>query len=160
MYNSEPLSDLPADSSVIAFIKESVKCQQTITDYYALALKPTLSAADEARLGDILLQATEDSLLSFWLDEADYWVAYHRGELDDVTLAVQQDNLKHTIGQTWVDSLWLDLQNHIKVLQTYLQRLGLYAGDIDGIMGPITRSAMASCQQLCVEDLPFECTGG
>lgn len=126
-----------------------------LIDYCTLALQPTLSAADETRLGDILAQAVDDPLLSFWLDEADGWVGEQLGLLPEETLKQQQSKLRRIIGQTWVDTLWHDLQHRTKALQTYLKRVGVYSGAIDGIMGPNTQHAIESLKTTYPDDLPL-----
>jgi hypothetical protein len=160
IYNFEHPPLPSADTTMQAFVEASARLQQTILEYCALALQDTLSEPDEIRLEAMLMQATDNSLLSFWLDEADYWVAHCCGDLDEATIAQQQEKLKRIIGQTWVDSLWSDLQNRTKALQAYLQRLGLYAGAIDGIMGPNTQLAMESLRRSYADDFPLEFTRG
>ena len=127
----------------------------TLIDYCTLALRPNLSLADEDRLGNILAQAIDDPLLSFWLDEADCWVGEHLQIMSDQTLKEQQGKLNRMIGQTWVDSLWHDLQHRTKALQAYLKRLGVYSGAIDGIMGPNTQHAIESLKTAYPDALPL-----
>ena len=127
----------------------------TLIEYCTLALQPTLSDADEDRLGTILAQAVDDPLLSFWLDEADDWVGGHLNLLPEEALKQQQGKLRRIIGQTWVDTLWNDLQHRTKALQAYLKRVGVYSGAIDGIMGPRTQHAIESLQTVYPEDLPL-----
>lgn len=129
--------------------------RSTLITYCTLALQPTLSAADEARMADILNQSLDNSLLSFWLDEADCWVGEHLQVLSESALKQQQSKLKRLIGQTWVDALWHDLQNRTKALQAYLKRVGVYSGAIDGIMGPRTQHAIESLKTAYPDDLPL-----
>ncbi|MBE9112860.1 peptidoglycan-binding protein [Nodosilinea sp. LEGE 07298] len=126
-----------------------------LIDYCTLALQPTLSAADETRLNDILAQAVDNPLLSFWLDEADGWVGEQLDLLPEETLKQQQSKLRRIIGQTWVDTLWHDLQHRTKALQAYLKRVGVYSGAIDGIMGPTTQHAIESLKTAYPDDLPL-----
>ncbi|PSR16024.1 hypothetical protein C8255_20010 [filamentous cyanobacterium CCP3] len=116
----------------------------TLIAYCTLALQPTLSADDETRLEQILAQAVDDPLLSFWLDEADGWVGEQLQLLPEDLFKQQQGKLRRIIGQTWVDTLWHDLQHRTKALQAYLKRVGVYSGAIDGIMGPTTQRAIES----------------
>ncbi|MGB3202556.1 MAG: peptidoglycan-binding domain-containing protein [Nodosilinea sp.] len=125
-----------------------------LIDYCTLALQPALSAADETRLGHILTQAIDDPLLSFWLDEADGWVGEQLDLLPQNALRQQQRELRRRIGQTWVDTLWHDLQHGTKALQVYLKRVGVYSGAIDGIMGPTTQHAIESLKTAYPDELP------
>ncbi|MBE9158603.1 peptidoglycan-binding protein [Nodosilinea sp. LEGE 06152] len=118
--------------------------RSTLIDYCTLALQPTLSTDDETRLGQILAQAVDDPLLSFWLDEADGWVGEQLQLLPEDLFKQQQGKLRRIIGQTWVDTLWHDLQHRTKALQAYLKRVGVYSGAIDGILGPRTQHAIES----------------
>ncbi|MGB3309378.1 MAG: peptidoglycan-binding domain-containing protein [Nodosilinea sp.] len=129
--------------------------RSNLIKYCTLALQPTLSADDETRLDDILAQAVDDPLLSFWLDEADGWVGEQLDLLPEETLKQQQSKLRRTIGQTWVDTLWHDLQHRTKALQAYLKRVGVYSGAIDGIMGPHTQHAIESLKTVYPDDLPL-----
>ncbi|WOD37862.1 peptidoglycan-binding domain-containing protein [Nodosilinea sp. E11] len=129
--------------------------RSTLIDYCTLALQPTLSDADGDRLGEILAQAIDDPLLNFWIDEADCWVAEHLEVLSPEVLKQQQSKLKRLIGQTWVDTLWHDLQHRTKALQAYLKRAGVYSGAIDGIMGPTTQHAIESLKTAYPDDLPL-----
>lgn len=128
----------------------------TLIDYCTLALQSTLSGDDEARLEDILAQAVDDPLLSFWLDEADGWVGEQLDLLSEEALKQQQGKLRRIIGQTWVDTLWADLQHRTKALQAYLTRVGVYSGAIDGILGPNTQHAIESLKTAYPDDLPLE----
>ncbi|MGG6238054.1 peptidoglycan-binding domain-containing protein [Nodosilinea sp. AN01ver1] len=140
--------------------------RSTLIDYCTLALQPTLSTDDETRLGQILAQAVDDSLLSFWLDEADGWVGEQLKLLPEDAVKQQQGKLRRMIGQTWVDTLWHDLQHRTKALQAYLKRVGVYSGAIDGILGPRTQHAIESLkmepfkteslQAIYSDDLPLE----
>ncbi|MBE9136513.1 peptidoglycan-binding protein [Nodosilinea sp. LEGE 07088] len=135
---------------------QSLRQHRTVlVDYCTLALQPTLSVDDEDRLSNILTQAVDNPLLSFWLDEADCWVDEQLGVLSDEALKQQQSKLKRLIGQTWVDTLWNDLQHRTKALQSYLKRLGVYSGAIDGIMGPSTQHAIESLKTARPDDWPL-----
>ncbi|MFQ4135231.1 peptidoglycan-binding domain-containing protein [Nodosilinea sp. PGN35] len=127
----------------------------TLIDYCTLALQPQLSAPDETRLGAILDQAVDDPWLSFWLDEADGWVSEHLQLLPEEALRQQQSKLRRTLSQTWVDTFWNDLQHRTKALQTYLKRVGVYSGAIDGIMGPTTQRAVESLKTAYPDGLPL-----
>lgn len=129
--------------------------RSTLVHYCTLALQPDLSADDETRLGRILAQAVDDPLLSFWLDEADSWVAKHLDLLPEETLQQQQGKLRRILGQTWVDTLWQDLQHRTKALQAYLKRVGVYSGAIDGVMGPTTQHAIESLKTAYPDDWPL-----
>ncbi len=127
----------------------------TLIDYCTLALQPQLSAADETRLGAILDQSVDDPWLSFWLDEADGWVGEHLHLLPEESLRQQQSKLRRTLSQTWVDTFWNDLQHRTKALQTYLKRVGVYSGAIDGVMGPTTQRAVESLKTAYPDGLPL-----
>lgn len=150
-----PLSqagDLEAEPLIAA----SAQHRDIILEYCHLACLSYLSDQDAQRMDEILTLATQDPLLSFWLDEADYWISHKLHLIDDDWMQQQQVKLKRLIGQTWVDSLWSDLQNRTKALQAYLQRLGLYTGDIDGVMGPHTLLAVETLNNGYGGDLPLE----
>ncbi|MGF1520385.1 MAG: peptidoglycan-binding protein [Nodosilinea sp.] len=127
----------------------------TLIDYCTLALQPSLSATDEDRLEEILAQAVDDPLLSFWVEEADCWVGEQLDLLSEDALKQQQNKLKRMIGQTWVDTLWHDLQHRTKALQAYLKRVGVYTGAIDGVMGPSTQHAIESLKTVYPDELPL-----
>jgi hypothetical protein len=155
---STPLCDLliATDESPVDGLMQSLRQHRaTLVDYCTLALQPTLSVDDEERLSDILTQAMDNPLLSFWIDEADCWVDEQLGVLSDEALKQQQSKLKGLIGQTWVDTLWSDLQQRTKALQAYLKRLGVYSGAIDGIVGPNTQHAIESLKTARLEDWPL-----
>ncbi len=155
---STPLTDrlgrggvAPADE-----LMQSLKQHRaTLITYCTLALQPQLSEADEDRLDAILAQAIDAPLLGFWLDEADCWVGEHLQVLSEDALKFQQGKLKRMIGQTWVDTLWQDLQHRTKALQAYLKRVGVYSGAIDGIMGPNTQHAIESFKTVYPDDIPL-----
>jgi hypothetical protein len=123
--------------------------------YCGLALQPALTAADEDRLAAILAQAVDDPLLSFWLDEADGWVAEQLNILPPEALRQQQAKLRRTLGQTWVNGVCQDLLSRTKALQTYLRRVGVYSGAIDGVLGPRTQRAIESLQKTYPDELPL-----
>lgn len=118
-----------------------------ILEYCTLALQPDLSTTDEDRIHDILAQSLDDPLLSFWLDEADHWIEHHLNLLTEDSLKHQQNQLRRRLGPTRITHFWDDLQQRTKALQVYLQQAGLYAGAIDGIMGPRTLLAVESLRQ-------------
>lgn len=113
-----------------------------LLEYCQLALKPTLTEAEQDRMGEILAMGTEDVVLSFWLEEGDHLVAHHLGLIDEGLVKSQQDRFRRLRGQSWVDHLWHDLQSRTKVLQAYLHHQGVYQGSIDGVMGPSTQAAL------------------
>lgn len=144
--------ELPADG-----LKQGLQQHYaTLIDYCTLALQSTLTIDDEDRLEAILTQAVDDPLLSFWLDEADGWVGEQLDLLSEQALEQQQGKLRRIIGQTWVDTLWADLQHRTKALQAYLTRVGVYSGAIDGILGPNTQHAIESLKTTYPDDLPLE----
>lgn len=143
--------EAPADSLMQALKQH----HNTLCDYCTLALQPSLSTADQDRLGEILAEAVDDPLLSFWLEEADCWVEEQLHLLPEDILKQQQYKLKRLIGQTWVDNLWADLQHRTKALQTYLKRVGVYSGAIDGVMGPTTQHAVESLKTAYPDELPL-----
>lgn len=146
-----PDGESPADG-----LRQSLQQYRSmLIDYCTLALEPSLSAAAAERMADILAQSVDDPLLSFWLDEADCWVGEQLHLVTEDDLRQQQQKLKRIIGQTWADSLWQDLQNRPKALQAFLQRVGVYSGAIDGVVGPNTRHAIESLKTLYPDDLPL-----
>ncbi|ASC72073.1 hypothetical protein XM38_030270 [Halomicronema hongdechloris C2206] len=152
---TEPATMTSFDSQdfVGQLIQASTRYTTTLQEYCYLAMQPTLSAADEDYLANILAQATRDPLLSFWIDEADHFIAHQLGLIDEAFIAQQQGKLRRAISQTWIDTLWSNLQNRTKALQAYLQRLGFYQGAIDGIEGPFTQAAIRAWQQQGSDDM-------
>ncbi len=147
----------PMDQIATAiFGQRSDRYQALILNYCTLALQPELSEADEAAMGEILAQAVEDPLLSFWLDEADHWLGHQLQLLQEDTLKHQQGKLRRQLGQTWINAFLDDLQQRTKALQAYLKRVGLYSGAIDGVMGPRTVVAVESLQHHEPDVLPLE----
>lgn len=136
-----------------ALVQSLDQHRPTLVSYLTLALQTHLTAADEDRMVTILTQAIDDPLLSFWIDEADCWAGEHR--LSEEALKQQQTKLRRRIGQTWVDTLWQDLQNRTKALQVYLNRMGVYSGAVDGVMGPMTQRAVESLKKVYPDDLPL-----
>jgi hypothetical protein len=113
-----------------------------VLEYCRLAIKPTLTEPEQDRMAEILDMGTEDAVLNFWLEEGDHLVAHHLGLIDEDFIHNQQDKFRRAIGQSWIDTLWRDLQSSTKVLQAYLHCQGVYQGSIDGVMGPSTQAAV------------------
>ena len=133
--------DIP-DLGLSVLLAQSDQHQEILLEYCLLALKPTLTEAEQDRMAEILERGTEDAVLSFWLEEGDHLVAHHLGLIDEGLIASQQDKFRRSVGQSWIDNLWRDLQSRTKVLQAYLYRQGFYDGSIDGVMGPSTQKAL------------------
>lgn len=152
---SEPFGKDTADVNLTALLGESEQYKATLLEYCLLALKPTLTEAEQDRMAAILEMGAEDAALSFWLEEGDHLVAHHLGLINEGLIKYQQDKFRRSIGQSWIDNLWRDLQSSTKVLQAYLHRLGLYHGSIDGVMGPLTQEAL----RLLLEKQPNALTG-
>jgi hypothetical protein len=147
----------PADQTATELFRQcSGSHQALILNYCTLAMQPTLSEADETKMSEILAQSLADPILSFWLDEADYWVGHHLNLLQDDALKQQQGKLRRRLGQTWINTFLDDLQQRTKTLQAYLKRAGLYSGAIDGVMGPSTVLAVESLRQHESDALPLE----
>ncbi|MEO0985860.1 MAG: peptidoglycan-binding domain-containing protein [Cyanobacteria bacterium J06639_14] len=145
---SEPfIYDLTDPASKSDLVCESEHYKPIILEYCLLALRESLTEVEQDRMGEIYDMATEDPILSFWLEEGDHLVAHHLGLVDETFIKQQQDNFRRSIGQSWIDNLWQDLQSTTKVLQVYLQRRGFYHGSIDGIVGPYTQQAMHQLQK-------------
>jgi len=155
MNNIAPVTMTSLDSQdyIGQLIQASTRYTAILQEYCSLATQPTLSTTDEDNLANILQQATQDPLLSFWIDEADHFVAHQLGLIDEAFIAQQQSKLRRAISQTWIDTLWNNLQNRTKALQAYLQRLGFYQGAIDGIEGPFTQAAIRAWQQQSSDDM-------
>ena len=142
--SSHDLTDLASQSDLAS---RSDQYKDIILEYCLLALQESLTEAEQDRLSEIYEMAIEDTQLSFWLEEGDHLIAHRLGLVDEECIKQQQDRLRRSIGQSWIDSLWRDLQSTTKVLQAYLQRQGFYHGSIDGILGPSTQAAMRQLQQ-------------
>jgi hypothetical protein len=148
----EDKSPVPLDNEFQALITQPLlrslaRHRPLILEYALLAIQNTLTDEEANRLGEIFDLATEDSVLSFGLEEVDHLVAHHLGLINGDFIKDQQDKFRRSIGQSWIDSLWQDLQSRVKVLQVYLQRLGVYHGSIDGEMGSATEAAIHRLRQ-------------
>lgn len=133
--------DLP-DLAQSILLAQSEPYRAILLEYCDLALKPTLTEPEQDRMAEILELGTADAVLSFWLEEGDHLVAHHLGLIDESFIKSQQDKFRRSVGQSWIDNLWRDLQSSTKVLQAYLHRQGFYQGSIDGVMGPSTQAAL------------------
>ena len=126
---------------------KSERYKDLVLEYCLLALRESLTEAEQERMGQIYDMAIADPVLNFWLEEGDHLVAHHLGLVDETFIKQQQDGLRRSIRRSQIDSLWRDLQSTAKVLQAYLQSLGFYQGSIDGIMGPSTQKAIRQLQK-------------
>lgn len=118
-----------------------------IQTYCQISIQPTLSDNDAAHLDIILAAAETDPLLSFLLDEADHMLAHLHGVIDDGATAEQQQKLQTCLNKAWLDQAFQDLTHRLQAtqcqhLQQYLRQAGFYQGAIDGVMGPVTKTAM------------------
>lgn len=140
-------------NSIDILTEESLKHTDLVYEYCTLALQETLTESQAERLTEIFEKAQSDALLSFWIDEADHLIAHRLNLIDEEFVKQQQSRLRQSIRQTWINSLWNDLQNRTKALQTYLKHQGFYKGEIDGICGPSTQEAMQRFERLCPNGL-------
>lgn len=137
-----------------ALATEFLKYRDLFLEYCLLALRPTLSQAEQERTSEIFEMAEKDPVLNFWIEEADYLVADHWGLVNEAFIKRQQDQFRREIRQSWIDSFWRELQHSTKALQVYLQRRGCYAGSIDGVFGPYTQEAIRQFEIRYPERLP------
>ncbi|MDB9524510.1 peptidoglycan-binding domain-containing protein [Oscillatoria sp. CS-180] len=144
---SEAFDDDIADPSLSALLTESDLHKDVVLEYCQLALKPTLTDADQDRMAEILDMGAENAVLNFWLEEGDHLVAHRLGLIDESFIKNQQDEFRRSVRHGLIKSFWNDLQSRNKVLQAYLHRQGVYHGSIDGIVGPSTKEALRQLQE-------------
>jgi hypothetical protein len=131
-----------------------------IRDYCQLAIQPDLSDDDAERLGQLLHQAKSDSILDFWIQEADHFLDHELGLCDDGKIYVYQNEiqkvtLRKHLARLWeneaagelMEDLREDLRQGAMLVQQQLKDLGFDPGQIDGIPGPKTQQAIARFQQ-------------
>lgn len=124
--------------------------RQVIQSYCELSVQPSLSDRDTAHLETILANAETDPLLSFLIDEADHMLAHLYNFIDDGEIADQQEKLQTCLSEAWLNQAFQDLTHRLqrsqcKHLQQYLKQEGFYQGDVDGVMGQLTKAAMKQC---------------
>jgi murein L,D-transpeptidase YcbB/YkuD len=123
--------------------------ESRVLEYFALAVKqelsPDLCDQDADRLGAILEEAESDSMLHFWINEADYMIGLRMGLLEDEHLKLYQDQ------QAWLNE-YLEVQNpenldHYRRVQKLLQTKGFYQGPVDGVFDNDSREAVKDFQK-------------
>ncbi|HEY9886841.1 MAG TPA: peptidoglycan-binding domain-containing protein [Candidatus Obscuribacterales bacterium] len=139
--HSEAFDDDITDVSLSALLDQSGQHQSLLREYCSLALKPTLTEAEQDRMAEILELGAQDAVLNFWLEEGDHLVAHHLGLIDERFINRQQAQFQDVVSRHTVENLRRDL-DQTKVLQTYLHHQGIYHGLIDGVMGPSTQAAL------------------
>lgn len=157
-YAAFPTDALPKGhhDCVSLLLSESARYKDLVLEYCNLALSPSLNETQQAQMEAILLAAVKNPLLSLWIDEADHWVAHRLHLMDETFLQQQQAKLRQVLSQPWIDAFWADLQHCTKTLQLYLSRLGIYAGAIDGVMGPMTEMALETWRHTSPGDLALD----
>jgi len=79
---------------------------RTVQEYTELALLPELSEADADRMYAILVQAGNDPLLSFWLDEMDHCIGHRLSLMDEESqkqYKEQQSLLSHLLLEGYLE---------------------------------------------------------
>jgi len=82
-----------------ALLPPSAPYRSILLTYGTLALRSHLTAAEAQQLDDILNQATDDPLLSVWLDDLDQWLAQQLPLLSRDAVRQQQAQIQQRIAQ-------------------------------------------------------------
>lgn len=135
--------------------------------YCYLATKDSLTDSEADQLELILKQAEYDGCLDFWIQEVDHFLDHELGLRAGNTIypyeneekkAILREYLKnHRINleanDTEVQDLMAELEEDfqagaqlVQQLQSQLKRQGYNPGNIDGVMGPKTQTALAQFQ--------------
>lgn len=90
-------------------------------EYSKLAAKEQLSEQEADRLGEILTDAVENEILSFWINEVDHSIGHHLGLLDILDRDSDDDQkalLREYLGNEIVPSpVPSDVANHRSILK-------------------------------------------
>lgn len=124
------------------FFRECLQYRALLSEYFSLAVKCTLTDAEQERLDYILSEAETRALLSFLLDEVDHLVGHELGVINQEFVQQQQANLRQAIATARAEQLVMEIQGRAEELQQVLQSRGLYQGAIDGVYGPRTQEAL------------------
>jgi hypothetical protein len=124
----------------------ALKYRGILQEYYQLCSRTTLNDLEADRIQMILNDAQADPLLSFLIDEADHMLAHQHHLIDDSFIVEQQEHLKNSLDQVWVEELLVDAKvrykdSQRKDIQHFLREKGFYKGSIDGDCGPKTQAA-------------------
>ena len=135
------------DNIEASIVQQYLQYKDLISEYSYLASRMTLTESQADRIDQILSQAQSDTLLEFFLDEADHIVAHHLNLIKPEIIEHQQDKLRNLIEKIWGKKIIDELQHTLaetrcKQLQERLKRKGLYTGSIDGVIGDTTNKAL------------------
>ncbi|TVQ21688.1 MAG: peptidoglycan-binding protein [Leptolyngbya sp. DLM2.Bin15] len=172
------LTDNQIPDSLEQFQEKSLNHRSNIIEYFTLSLLDVLTEPQAERLEAILDEATQDTLLSFWIDEVDHIVAHKLNLIDSEFINHQQTallrkmrnpssemeglvkGLKHSVDQmrcsiqqvlSYVKQENCS-QESVQTLQSYLKHEGIYAGEVDGQFGSQTEKALEQLDQLLSDD--------
>lgn len=137
-------SDEKPMGDVEILVEQSLKYQEIIYEYWALASQSTLTQQQAERIEQILQKAESEPWLDFLIDEVDHILAHELGLIREQVIGYQLQELKKSIDQYWCEQVLQEIQkqNRSKEIQKHLQAQGLYDGLIDGYIGPRTRTAL------------------
>lgn len=171
------LTDNQFPDSLERFRAKSLDLRSKVIEYFTLSLLDVLTEPQAERLEAILDEATQDSLLSFWIDEVDHVVAHKLNLIDSTFIDQQQtallrkmrnfsdmENLVKGLKDS-VDQMRCSIQQvlsyvkqenctqeSVQTLQSYLKHQGIYAGEVDGQFGSQTEKALEQLDQLLSDD--------
>jgi hypothetical protein len=94
------LTPLDRDLKALLFeplIQISQGYREIFLEYCLLSLQEDRTEVEEQRLDALYEQAIDDSVLNFWLEEADHLIAHLLEIIDDAYLEDQQDKLRRLI---------------------------------------------------------------
>jgi hypothetical protein len=158
------------------FNAESLTYKSKVIEYFTLSLLDVLTEPQAERLELILAEATQNTLLSFWIDEVDHVVAHRWNLIDSNFIDEQQTQLLRRLRnfseiETLIDGLkgsvdqmrcavqqvlsYIKQENYssesVQTLQSYLKHVGIYEGEIDGQFGWQTEKALEQLDP-CIQD--------
>jgi hypothetical protein len=150
------------------FHEKSLQYQPQIMEYLALSMADTLAEPQADRLGAILDEASENPLLSFWIDEVDHIVAHQKDMVSASYVEKQQTALRRKMRtfceiEALVSSLKASIKHlrevmdnlhdnatdpeFVESLQECLRKEGVYNGSVDGQFGQYTQQALEKLEE-------------
>jgi hypothetical protein len=148
-----------------SLLREAEGLKPLMREYCALAVKFTLTEAQQERMQEILNAAEDNPLLAFLLNEADHVVGHELNLISSDFVEEQQRKLEKKLDAAMedieVEQLWKAIevancdrqaseqlsQVCSEELQRILRQRGLYRGKIDGVCGPFTVEAFTKSRQ-------------
>jgi murein L,D-transpeptidase YcbB/YkuD len=134
----------PIEDLVDRLTQASQKYESKLSEYLRLASRSELTDEEADQLAAIYIEAEQEPLLIFFINELDYLLGQKLGLLD-ADLIVDYKNQ-----QSWLrehlQEMPLD-QEYRKEVQRLLQEQNFYDGPIDGVLGKRSVKAVKQFQQ-------------